>query len=164
MTPRWRELLRRALPSPKRSTGAADDTWHTLRPPVPGHTVVDGVPVAVVAVRSNSRSGLLEVVRGTQPPGETGAGRAGVRRHTLAARSFNPHPRRELTIAGERFFYGTVSNGVRCADCGRDDHGFGFISFDADHPGASLHSSSAGALCERCAQKRAVASRAGPPK
>src|SRR5207253_2377385 len=74
-------------------------------------------------------TGQLEVVRGHHPTAEWpgAATPAGAKRHVLPALSFIPHPRRELLIGGQRFFFGSVSALVRCAACGSDDNGFGFV-------------------------------------
>jgi hypothetical protein len=133
------------------------DGWQSLPRPVPGHSTIDGVPVAVVAVRRNSQSGELEVVRGHHPTPEwpgTPPPRS-AQRHVLPALSFIPHPRRELSIGGQRWFYGTVSNSVRCAGCGRDDNGFGFVSSEVVNGDAGNSALAHTTLCERCAETRA---------
>jgi hypothetical protein len=131
--------------------------WHSLREPVPGHSTIDGVPVPVVAVRRNSQADVLEVVRGYYPvstwPGA--ATPSDVKRHTLPALSFIPHPRRELLIDGRQFFFGYVPDAVRCADCGGDHHGFGFVTSDDPVPEARKEAAKHTALCEPCAERRA---------
>jgi hypothetical protein len=122
------------------------------------------VPVAVVAVRRNGQTGQLEVVRGYHPSPEwpaSAAAPSSAKRHMIPASSFIPHPRRELIIGDQRFFFSTVSNAVHCVDCGADDIGFGFVGSEVAVAGAIPivgggppipdHS----ALCERCAEKRA---------
>jgi hypothetical protein len=159
-------LLQGKRPVTPGSSRGRGDGWETLPKPVPGHSTIDGVPVAVVAVRRNSQPGQLEVVRGYHPSPEWPAGAAtpsSARRHVIPASSFIPHPRRELIIGDQRFFYSTVTNAVRCADCGSDDIGFGFVGSDVPVAGAIAivgagptpqgHS----ALCEQCAEKRVAA-------
>ena len=139
--------MRGMLPSGTPQGNGRAVGWRSLPQPVPGHSTIDGVPVPVVAVRRNGPAGQLEVVRGYHPTAEwPGADTPlGAKRHVLPALSFIPHPRRELTIDGQRFFYGTVSASVRCSGCGSDDNGFGFVGSDA----AST------TLCEGCAGERA---------
>jgi hypothetical protein len=159
----WTRLLQGRRPPVAGTSRGRGDGWETLPNPVPGHSTIDGVPVAVVAVRRNGESGQLEVVRGYHPTAEWPAAAdapAGVRRHVIPASSFIPHPRRELIIGDQRFFYSTVTNAVRCADCGSDDIGFGFVGSDVPVAGA-IAMVAAGptpeghsALCERCAEKR----------
>jgi hypothetical protein len=155
---RWTRRIQGWLPSPApdKPPGRGDG-WQSLRNPVPGHSIIDGVPVAVVAVRRHSQSGQLEVVRGLHPTTEWPGASAppDAKRHVIPALSFNPHPRRELLIDGRRFFYGTVSNAVSCADCGSNDNGFGFVNTEAPVAGAGQLNGDHMALCERCAENRA---------
>ena len=138
---------------------AADDAWQALPHPVPGHSSIDGIPVPVVAVRRNGGTGQLEVVRGYHPTPEWPgvAAPRNSRRHIVPASSFIPHPRRELIIDSQRFFYSTVANSVRCAGCGRDDIGFGFVSSEVPLVGDVRGTADHSALCEQCAGKRATA-------
>lgn len=50
---------------------------------------------------------------------------------------------------GPRF----VSNAVRCAECGGDHHGFGFVTSD-EPPEAFRTAAKHAALCQSCAEKR----------
>ncbi len=132
-------------------------SWESLRVPVPGHSTIDGVPVPVVAVRRDSDSGQLEVVRGLHPtsewPGTLPPHDA--KRHIIPTLSFNPHPRRELTIGGQRFFFSSVADSVRCAECGGDQNGFGFVTSDAPSQGADGAGEEHSALCVACAERKA---------
>lgn len=158
MTVRWPQLIRSSSGAKETTPGRAPG-WESLRKPVPGHSTIDGVPVPVVAVRRNGDTGQLEVVRGFYPTSDWPAATAtppNVKRHILPALSFIPHPRRELFIGGQRFFYTSVPNAVQCPACGSNDNGFGFVRSDdesdsengRDAPGRR-------ALCELCAEKRA---------
>jgi len=140
-----------------RPTGAA--AWEGLPHPVPGHSSIDGIPVPVVAVRRNGETGQLEVVRGYHPTAEWPGVPAprNSRRHIVPASSFIPHPRRELIIDGQRFFYSTISNAVRCAACGSQDNGFGFVSSEVPLVGDARNTTDHSTLCEQCAGKRATA-------
>jgi hypothetical protein len=116
------------------------------------------VPVPVVAVRRNAALDQLEVVRGYHPTADwpsSSSAPPDVKRHTIPALSFIPHPRRELLLGGQRFFFGSVSSSLRCADCGGDHHGFGFVSSDDPSPEAGEDATKHSALCESCAEKRA---------
>jgi len=110
-----------------------------------------------VALRRNGELDQLEVVRGYQPtsarPGT--ATPPGTKRHILPALSFIPHPRRELLIGGQRFFFGSVPRAARCAGCGADHHGFGFVSLDEPRPNAGPEAARHSALCVLCADKQA---------
>jgi hypothetical protein len=140
-----------------RPGGSAE--WQALPHPVPGHSSIDGIPVPVVAVRRNGETGQLEVVRGYHPtpewPGVVAPRNS--RRHIVPASSFIPHPRREVIIGNQGFFYSTVSNAVSCAGCGRDDIGFGFVSSEVPLVGNVRNTADHSTLCEECAGKRATA-------
>lgn len=111
----------------------------------------------VVAVRRNGGTGQLEAVRGYHPtiewPGAATPREA--KCHLIPASSFIPHPRRELIISDQRFFYSTVSNSVRCAACGNDDLGFAFVSSEIPLDGGEANAADHSALCEKCAAQRA---------
>jgi len=133
------------------------DRWDGLPHPVPGHSSIDGIPVPVVAVRRNGVSGQLDVIRGLHPSPEWPEGAApppNAQRHAIPASSFIPHPRRELIIGNQRFFYSTVAQPVRCSACSKDDLGFAFCSSEvpisADGPANPNHST----LCEACAERQ----------
>src|SRR5579864_994847 len=116
----------RGVPSagqPGRNGGG--DRWQELAQPIPGYSTIDGLPVAVVVVRREPESGRLEVVRGHHPTPEWPgvAAPPGAKRHLIPAASFNPVPRRELSIGEERFFFNTVARSVTCRDCGQDNVG-----------------------------------------
>ena len=132
-------------------------TWQSLRVPVPGYSTIDGVPVAVVAVRRDSESGQLEVVRGLHPTSEWPGTPppADAKRHIIPTLSFNPHPRRELNIDGQRYFFSSVANSLRCAECGGDQNGFGFVTSDAPTEEAGEGGEEHTALCVACAEKQA---------
>ena len=149
---RFAQLLRGRVPpaaQPGRNGGI--DRWQALAQPIPGYSTIDGLPVAVVVVRRESETGRLEVVRGHHPTAEWpgAAAPAGARRHLIPASSFNPPPRRELSIGEEHFFFNTVARSVTCRGCGRDDVGFGFVSSGRTPAGDRT-------LCERCADKQAL--------
>ena len=156
--PRLRRLMRGWLPSSRAQGGNGRAVgWQSLRQPVPGHSTIDGVPVPVVVVRRNGATGQLEVVRGHHPTAEWpgAATPAGAKRHVLPALSFIPHPRRELLIGGQRFFFGSVSALVRCAACGSDDNGFGFVGAGTPPAGTDPGEADGSTLCESCADERA---------
>ena len=155
---RLRRLMHGWLPSGGAQRGTQRAVgWQSLPQPVPGHSTIDGVPVPVVVVRRNGATGQLEVVRGHHPTAEWpgAATPAGAKRHVLPALSFIPHPRRELMIGGQRFFFGTVSASVRCAACGSDDNGFGFVGAGTPPAGAAPGDADGSTLCETCADERA---------
>jgi hypothetical protein len=80
-------------------------------------------------------------------------------RHLIPAASFNPHPRRGLTIGSERFQYNTLANSARCRACGKDDLGFGFVSSAIPDEGPDHAPASNRSLCETCAERQARAAR-----
>ncbi|MGH7686235.1 MAG: hypothetical protein ACREN2_05395 [Candidatus Dormibacteria bacterium] len=96
------------------------------------------------------------MIRGHHPTAEWPGAAAphDAKRHVIPAASFIPHPRRELIIGDQRFFFSTVANSVSCAECGHNDLGFMFVGsqipLDDGEPITAEHS----ALCERCAVKR----------
>lgn len=150
-------LLRGLLSTPgQHSRQAGVDRWQPLPNPVPGHSSIDGLPVPVVAIRRDSVSGQLEVVRGHHPTAEWPgfAAPRDAKRHVIPASSFIPHPRRELIIDDQRFFFSTVANPVRCAACHRRDLGFGFVGSQVPVEGTEPTTADHSALCEHCAQKR----------
>ncbi|HEY6379115.1 MAG TPA: hypothetical protein VI316_08035 [Candidatus Dormibacteraeota bacterium] len=153
----WRRVQEWRSSLTPRTQQARATGWESLAVPVAGHSTIGGVPVAVVAVRRNSEADELEVVRGHHPtPAWPGvAPPPDAKRHILPALSFIPHPRRELRIGGQRFFFGSVPNAVRCADCGGDHHGFGFVTSDDPTAEAPPEATKHTALCESCAAKRA---------
>jgi hypothetical protein len=152
-------------PNPRAPQEGRTEGWEALHEPIPGHTTIDGVPVPVVALRRNSALDQLEVVRGLgrEPAWPDAASAAAGQRHVVPALSFIPHPRRELLIDGERFFFGSVRNSVRCNACGGGLDGFGFVASgaqdQADEGAAVRHST----LCERCATERAGEATAQTP-
>ena len=124
---------------------------------MPGYSGIDGLPVPVVVVRRNSPAGLLEVIRGYHPSPEWPATSAPptVQRHQIPAASFIPHPRRELIIDDQRFFYSTVASSVRCVLCGAGDIGFGFVGSEVPLVGMEPTNADHRVLCERCAERLA---------
>jgi hypothetical protein len=142
----------RPEPQLHRGTG-----WQVLREPISGHSIVDGVPVPVVAVKRNSATGELEVVRGYHPS----AGWLGTdapldaKRHIVPALSFNPHPRRELTIGGQKFFLSSVPNSVPCLACASLDNGFSFIRSASGGSGSGDGQADVHSFCVPCAEKLA---------
>jgi hypothetical protein len=110
-------------------------------------------------MRRHSATAQLQVVRGRLEPTESSNGRRDPARHLIPAASFNPHPRRGLTIGGERFFYNTLANSARCRACGKDDLGFGFVSaaipVDGVDKGLALRRN----LCETCAESQTTVAR-----
>ena len=139
----------------KRQTGG--DRWQVLPHPISGHSTADSLPVPVVAVRRHGPSGQLEVVRGYHPTPEWPGGDAPrtAKRYLISAASFNPHPRRELTIGDERFVFSTLPNSVCCKSCGQGDMGFGFVSAEAPLAGARRSAVGLRSLCESCAESQA---------
>ena len=133
--------------------------WQRLAHPVPGYTTMDGLPVPVVAVRRQSATAQLEVVRGyLETLGRPDAPRDPAR-HLIPAASFNPHPRRGLTIGLEQFQYTTLANSARCRVCGKDDLGFGFVSSAIPVDGPDHAPPPNRSLCEVCAERQARAAR-----
>jgi hypothetical protein len=119
---------------------------------------MDGLPVAVVAIRRHSATAQLQVVRGYLATFDSRDHAPDHERHLVPSASFNPHPPRGLTIGDERFQYSTLANSARCRACGKDDLGFGFISStglpgDASAPPVTPNRS----LCEACAERQARA-------
>jgi hypothetical protein len=133
--------------------------WQLLDHPVPGYTTVDGLPVPVVAVRRHSATAQLQVVRGYLATLGSSDGPADPERHLIPAASFNPHPRRGLTIGQERFQYNTLASSTCCRACGKDDLGFGFVSSAIPVDGPDHDPAPNRSLCETCAEKLARAAR-----
>lgn len=156
---RLSRLLRGRIPPAAQHGQGGPVGWHVLAHPVPGYTTMDGLPVPVIAIRRHSATAQLQVVRGyLATPGSPDAP-PDPDRHLIPAASFNPHPRRGLTIGAERFQYATLANSIRCRACGKDDLGFGFVSSAVpvdgpDHTPAPNHS-----LCESCAERQARVAR-----
>ena len=144
-------------PAGQHSRQGGLDRWQSLSHPVPGHSTIDGLPVAVVAVRRRDDSGQLEVIRGYHPtpawPGSVAP--PGAQRHLVPASSFNPHPRREISIGDQRFGYNTVAGSACCNSCGKGGIGFGFVSADSSLPSAERSPAIHQILCELCAEKQA---------
>lgn len=109
-------------------------------------------------MRRNSELDQLEVVRGFGPasawPGP--ASDPEPKRHILPALSFIPHPRRELLIEGQRFYFSSLPSSVRCAACDRDHNGFGFVTSDNPTAEQDDEASKHSTLCENCAATRAA--------
>ena len=164
----WLTIVGRKLLLPFRGWGSNQgqraqrgglDRWEALSHPVPGHSTIDGLPVAVVAVRRQRGSGELEVIRGHHPSPEWpgAAVPAKAQRHRVPAASFNPFPLRELRIADERFRYNTVAGSVCCKSCGTSSMGFGFVSDDTSLASDERSATGHRTLCEPCAEKQAHA-------
>ena len=149
-------------PRGKHAQRAGPDRWESLSHPVPGHSTIDGLPVAVVAVRRQRGSGELEVIRGNHPSTEwPGSGiPTTAQRHRVPAASFNPFPLRELRIADERFRYNTVASSVCCKSCGKTSMGFGFVSDDTSLASDERSATGHRTLCEPCAEQQAHAAAA----
>ncbi|MGO8686101.1 MAG: hypothetical protein ACLQT7_02795 [Candidatus Dormibacteria bacterium] len=113
---------------------------------------MDGLPVPVVAMRRHSATAQLQVLRGNPASAEAPGARPDPARHLIPAASFNPHPRRGLTIGDERFSYDTLANSARCRECGKDDLGFGFVSAAIPVDGAGQGVTVDRNLCESCAE------------
>ena len=143
----------------QRAQGAGGDRWEPLSHPVSGHSTIDGLPVAVVAIRRHARSGQLEVIRGQHPTPEWPSAGAPpkAQRHRVPASSFNPYPPRELSIADERFRYNTVAGSVCCKSCGKSSMGFGFVNADTSLASDERSATGHRTLCEPCAEKQAHA-------
>jgi hypothetical protein len=158
MASRLARLFRSRAPAPGLPRQqAGGDRWQALPHPVSGHSTADSLPVPVVAVRRHGPSGQLEVVRGHHPtpewPGADPPRTA--RRYVISAASFNPHPRRELTIGDGRFVFATLPNSVRCRSCGAGDMGFGFVASEAPPAGTRRSAVGLRSLCEPCAERQA---------
>ena len=148
-----------ASPQRQRAQGGGPDRWESLAHPVPGHSTIDGLPVAVVAVRRHRGSGQLEVIRGQYPTSEwpSGVAPAKAQRHRVPAASFNPFPLRELRIDDERFRFNTVASSVCCKSCGKSSMGFGFVNADTSLASDERSATGHRTLCEPCAEKQAHA-------
>ena len=148
-----------ASPQGQRAQGGGADRWESLAHPVPGHSTIDGIPVAVVAVRRHRGSGQLEVIRGPHPTSEWpgGVAPAKAQRHRVPAASFNPFPLRELRIDDERFRFNTVAGSVCCKSCGKSGMGFGFVNADTSLASDERSATGHRTLCEPCAEKQAHA-------
>jgi len=158
VAPRLTRLIRRWVsPAGQPTRQAGPDRWQALDHPVPGHSTIDGLPVPVVAVRRHVDSGQLEVIRGFHPTPEWPGALAppGAQRHHVPAASFNPHPRRELSIRDERFRYNTVASSACCTSCGKSGIGFGFVSSASPLEDAERTPAVHRTLCEPCAEKQA---------
>jgi hypothetical protein len=157
---RLARLLRgRQPPEGQRSRQDGPAGWQRLDHPVPGYTTVDGLPVPVVAVRRHSATAQLQVVRGDLTTLGSRDGPPDPNRHLIPAASFNPQPRRGLTIGNERFQYNTLANSARCRACGKNDLGFGFVSSAIPVVGSDQAPASNRSLCETCAERQAGAAR-----
>jgi hypothetical protein len=133
------------------------DRWENLPHPVPGYSSIDGLPVAVVAVRRDGASGRLDVIRGLYPSAEWPEGAAApaaAQRHAIPAASFIPHPRREIIIADQRFVYSTVARQVRCSLCAREDLGFAFCGSEVPLTEQGPVNTDHSTLCEHCAERQ----------
>jgi len=158
MASRLTRLIRGLVSPAGQSTRQSGlDRWQPLTHPVPGHSTIDGLPVPVVAVRRHADSGQLEVIRGFHPTHEWPGAAAppGAQRHVIPAASFNPHPRRELSIRDELFRYNTVASSACCTSCGKSGIGFGFVSSASSLEGAERNPAAHRTLCEPCAEKQA---------
>ncbi len=158
MTSRLARFVRGARTPAGQAPGhPGGDRWQVLPHPVPGHSTGDGLPVPVVAVRRHGLSGQLEVICGFHPTADWPGPEAppGSKRHLISAASFNPHPRRELVIQGDRFCFNTLPNSVHCRSCGEGDIGFGFVSPEADSAGTERSPIGVRTLCEPCAEWQA---------
>lgn len=158
MAPRLSRLIRGWVsPAGQPPRQAGPDGWQRLDHPVPGHSTIDGLPVPVVAVRRHADSGQLEVIRGFHPTPEWPGllAPAGAQRHLIPAASFNPHPRRELSIRDERFGYNTVASSACCRSCGKSGIGFGFVRSASSLEDAKLSPAVQQTLCESCAENQA---------
>ena len=129
--------------------------WQALPHPVPGYTSVDGLPVPVIAVRRNSATAQLQVLRDQPASPGSPDGQRDPARHLIPAASFNPHPQRGLSIGGEQFRYNTLANSASCRVCGRDDLGFGFVSVTIPADGSDPDLAPNRSLCETCAEGQA---------
>ena len=137
--------------------GGSADRWESLAHPIAGHSTIDGLPVAVVAIRRQRGSGQLEVVRGHHAKADWPGGvvPAKAQRHRVPAASFNPYPLRELRIDDERFRFNTVAGSVCCKSCGRSGMGFGFVNADTSLASDERSAKGHRTLCESCAEKQA---------
>lgn len=159
MAPRLPNPLRRWMsPRGQQTPRGGAGRWEPLSHPIPGHSTIDGIPVAVVAIRRHDDLGQLEVIRGQHPSPEWPAAGAPptAQRHRVPASSFNPFPRRELIIADERFRYNTVARSVCCKSCGRSSMGFGFVNIDTSLASDERSATGHRTLCEPCAEKQAL--------
>lgn len=153
------QLLRGWLPGAGQHHQSAPAGWQPLPHPVPGYTSVDGLPVPVVAVRRNSATAQLQVLRDQVASPAGPEERRDPARHLIPAASFNPHPQRGLVIGGEQFRFNTLVNSASCRACGKADLGFGFVSVAIPVDGSELGLAPNRSLCESCAEGQAGVTR-----